>query len=466
MSSIRSTNQAARLALKAATLACCCMAACADPTGTGADTAPSRPQDDRHFVVPADQSTFAALPGATAFYGVHDGIQGQASYRIEVPDNWNGVLVLYAHGYRGTVAELTVSSPPAGLRAHLIADGYAWAASSYSANYYDVRAGVEDTNALALAFADITGLGTPAKYYIVGQSMGGHVAAAAVEQETLQRARSHVQYAAALPMCGVVADNELLNYYYAFSIATREIAGIPVQSFPITDFAARLPEVKGALWVDYDADPYALTAEGEKFKYAFMYLSGGPRPTFEEEFPHYLDLLFARGSGDGTWNGILGGVSANTTEVSYQLDSDASESLEEVAFNESVFRVAGNFLTENPLRNDGVRAIPIVEGRFDVPVLTLHTLETRVPFLMEQIYRQRAAANGNSFRLVQRVIRSGVHCDFTTEEVTSAFDALVAWEEDGTVPQGDDVLDPEVVADPDYGCAFTTATRPGIAACP
>src|ERR1700742_2186983 len=41
---------------------------------------------------------FAALPGAR----VHTGISAGAAYRIEVPDHWNGTLVVYAHGYRGT----------------------------------------------------------------------------------------------------------------------------------------------------------------------------------------------------------------------------------------------------------------------------------------------------------------------------------------------------------------------------
>jgi hypothetical protein len=447
-----------------ATLTCCLSIGCSDPLVT--DSVPSRDHDTRTFVVPAGQAAFTALPGATAFYGSHEGIQGDAAYRIEVPDTWNGILVMYTHGYRGTGPDLIVSSPRPGFRAHLIANGYAWAASSYSANYYDVRAGVEDTNALAQAFTTLTGRAAPTKHYITGLSMGGHVTAAAVEQETLQRAASLIQYAAAMPMCGVVADNELSNYYYAFAIAARTIAGIPVTSFPITDAAARLPEVKQALWIDYDANPFALTPEGEKFKYAFMYLSGGPRPTFEEDFPRYLELLFDRGSGDGNWIGILGGLSANTTDVVYQLDLDPAQSPEEIAFNTNVFRVEGDFLAHNPLRSDGVRAIPLVQGRFAVPVLSVHTLENRVPFRLEQIYAQRAAANGNASRLVQRVIRSGGHCDFTDEEWIASFDALVSWEEDGVVPPGEDVLDPAAVSDPAYGCTFTTATRTGIPACP
>jgi hypothetical protein len=430
------------------------------------DPAPGRPHDSRTFFVPAGQADFTALPGATAYFGIHDGLHGNASYQIEVPDTWNGVLVMFAHGYRGTVPNLSVFPPATGFRSHLIANGYAWAASSYSANYFDVRAGVEDTNALALEFATLTGRAAPTKHYITGVSMGGHVAAAAVEQETLQRAASLVEYAAAMPMCGVVADNELSNYYYALTIAARTIAGIPVTSFPMSDFTARLPEVKQALWVDYDADPFDLTPQGEKFKFAFMHLSGGPRPTFEEDFPRNLDLLFVRGAGEGNWTGILGGLSANTTEVVYQLDFDAGQSSEEIVFNADVFRVQGDFLAHNPLRTDGVRAIPIVEGHIVVPVLSVHTLESRVPFGQEQIYAERVATNGNASRLVQRVIRSGAHCDFTTDEWIASFDALVDWEANGVVPPGDDVLDAALVSDPAYGCTFTTATRAGMPACP
>ena len=34
-----------------------------------------------------------------------------ASYRIEVPPNWNGTLVMFAHGFRGTGTEVWVDDP-------------------------------------------------------------------------------------------------------------------------------------------------------------------------------------------------------------------------------------------------------------------------------------------------------------------------------------------------------------------
>jgi len=82
---------------------------------------------------------------------------------------------MYAHGYAGTGPELNARPPS--IRRYLIQNGYAWAASSYAKNYYDVRAGVEDTNALANQFVAIAAKNTrtliaPSKIYITGHSMG------------------------------------------------------------------------------------------------------------------------------------------------------------------------------------------------------------------------------------------------------------------------------------------------------
>jgi hypothetical protein len=71
--------------------------------------------------------------------------------------------------------------------------------------------------------------------------------------------------------------------------------------------------------------------------------------------------------------------------------------------------------------------------------------------------------------VVQRAIRGVGHCDFTPTELVTGFTDLVRWVEAGVHPNGDDVLDPAVVAAPTYGCQFTTATRnlgPFTAPCP
>ncbi|MEO6626765.1 MAG: alpha/beta hydrolase, partial [Burkholderiaceae bacterium] len=178
--------------------------------GLGPAKEEARPHDARTDYVNAPaNAVFNALPDAITRTDRWSGLLGSAPYRVEVPENWNGRLVLYAHGYAGDGKILTVQDPP--IRRFLIDSGYAWAASAYSKNHYDVRAGVEDTNALALAFNEIAErngrrLARPTKTFIYGRSMGGHVAAAAIEQETLATARNKFVYDGALPTCAVLDD--------------------------------------------------------------------------------------------------------------------------------------------------------------------------------------------------------------------------------------------------------------------
>src|SRR5581483_11908615 len=67
---------------------------------------------------------------------VRQGVHEHAAYDIEVPPHWNGELVMWAHGYRGQGFVLTVDPPGYLMRQKLLAQGYAWAASSYYDNGY------------------------------------------------------------------------------------------------------------------------------------------------------------------------------------------------------------------------------------------------------------------------------------------------------------------------------------------
>ncbi|WP_034386856.1 hypothetical protein [Deinococcus sp. YIM 77859] len=438
--------------------------------GCGQLTAPvsePRPQDERTFR-PVEPTT-AALAGATLYKGTYGGLRGPASYLIEVPDNWNGTLVMYAHGYRGTGEQLT-ADPPA-IRAYLIAQGYAWAASSYSANYYDVQAGIEDTNALALAFAELTGgrYGQPSKYLIMGVSMGGHIAGAAVEQETLQTARHRVRYAASLPLCGVMDEAYEFQWLGDYTLAAAQLAGLGARTYPQQTYPALLPDIKAALFTDTSGPIWQENAgQGAKLREIARRLTGGDRPVFELGFRTgvWQNAVLSTGGSDGTVNGILNKNFYGNIGRMYRWTDGPTPTPAEVAFNEAMVRVEADPNANAP-RPGGLRWIPPVDGRFSVPVLTLHTLgDFYVPFRHQQLYRLAAQANGNGDRLVQRAIRAAGHCEFDGAEVIEAFDDLVKWEKTGVKPGGDDVLTPSTLADPNYGCAYTRKTRSGVAACP
>ena len=220
----------------------------------------TRLQDSRNSFAPADPAatTFAALAadaGDTidnATTSRWAGMLGGAQYRVEVPANWNGKLVMYAHGYAGDVNLLVVNNPS--IRRYLIQNGYAWAASSYSKNFYDVRAGVEDTNALALQFNAIAKangreLAAPSRLYITGHSMGGHITAAAIEDEAYATANNKVKYNGAVPMCGVLGDTELFDYFSGAQVAAQALAGLP--KYPTVNWSDIKAQVTGTLYTAF-----------------------------------------------------------------------------------------------------------------------------------------------------------------------------------------------------------------------
>jgi hypothetical protein len=453
-------------AVSAATL----LAAC----GGGSDpVAPvpeeKRAHDTRVFTADATPTTFAAMAAAagdTVDMGTTSrwaGVLNGSGYRVEVPANWNGKLVMYTHGFAGTGAALGVSN--VAIRRHLIQNGYAWAASSYSKNYYDVRVGVEDTNALALEFTKIAAknartLAAPTKTYITGFSMGGHIAAAAIEDEAKTTAINKVSYAGAVPMCGVMGDTALFDQFAAIQVTAQALAGVP--SYPTDKFTEVIGLVTGALFTSFPspAAPQAqitTTPAGAKFASVLKNITGGERPMFTQgllfggSFPNIWGSL----GGDGTISGILNKNILDTTTFMYTIDGDVAGS---AALNASAQKLTAA-ADANRLRTDGLRWIPKANGEFKIPVVSIHTLgDLFVPFSMQQVYQKRVAAKGNSTWLVQRAIRGASHCDFTIAEQVDAFEAMIKWERDGVKPTGDDVVTPATVAASTYGCTFTKNT--------
>jgi hypothetical protein len=409
------------------------------------------------WFIDEDKLPFPPLPGASAHWGVHAG----AAYLIEVPDSWNGDLVIYAHGFRGFDPELTVTPPR--IRDHLIANGFAWASSSYSANGYVPATGAHDTHRLAKRFRSL--IGKPDRVFLTGDSMGGHVIGFALEQWPND-------FDGATPRCGVMGDSELFDYFQDVYLAGEAVIGnTPAVPSPPDYQPDGADALKAALG---PAFPFVLNENGEKFKAIIKNLTGGERPVFDAGWVNSNGGNFAVGQA------ATGPGRENLTTV-YRFEDSGDLTLEEHDFNALIVRVAADpqYRRQDGMGNypgsQGGLNSPQINGTFTVPVVSLHTLgELFVPFHMQQIYARRAAENGNSHLLVQRAVRDVFHCSFTPEEMTEAFDDMVEWVDTGFRPGGDDVLDPSAVADPAYGCAYTRDPPPlanyrplvGVPACP
>lgn len=381
------------------------------------------------------------------------GVHRNAGYAIEVPPDWNGELVMWAHGFRGNGPELTVDAPAYGLRERFVAQGFAWAASSYDRNGYDIASGVRSTSELATEFGTLVAV--PERTFVAGVSMGGHIVARSLEEFP-------GGYAGALPLCGVLGDHDLFDYFLDFQVTAGAVAGVPTYPAGPDYSTAVLPRVYAGLGLA-PGDPTVATPGARQLRAATVLGSGGVRPGADAAFGFWKDFLFETGVPDPAESPV-DGVAADPGLVAGNIGTDYSPD-EPVDLDATVQRVP---VADERTREAGtLTPVAQVAGTPDVPVLSLHGLgDLFVPFAMEQVYADEVAAAGRSELLVQRAIRTTGHCEFSAVEAGTAWDDLVAWVSHGTRPGGDDVTDPAVVAAPAYGCRFSDPAAYAAAGAP
>jgi dienelactone hydrolase len=378
---------------------------------------------------------FDPLDDARAVYGTHEG----AGYRIEVPDDWNGDVVYFAHGFRANPPELTVSDPP--LREHFIANGYAWAASSYSKNGYEPGAGARDTFALRDVFA--REVGEPRRSYIYGQSMGGHVVAFSLEQYP-------DAYDGALAECGVMSGHEILDYFLSWGVLAGYFTDTDLSG--VTDDVGAFGSVVRGRILPALGDADDLSPGGEAFADTIMRLTGGPRAFFREGFAENYGFNFAILVNAVGAAGPANAAADNVSTI-YAIGEGFAMTSEQL--NRDVPRVAANSTYRDPARYPEFADF---SGAIRTPLLTLHnTGDLFVPISLEQSYRRTVDAAGSGGLLVQRAVRRAGHCNFSDAERVRAFDDLVAWVERDEQPAGDNLLTDLREA----GRAFTDPTEDG-----
>jgi pimeloyl-ACP methyl ester carboxylesterase len=335
--------------------------------------------------------------------------------------------VLYAHGYRGEGPDIFVSNSP--IRTHLIANGYAWAASSYRGNSYRPDWGVEDTHALRDVF--VRQFGSPRWTILHGTSMGGHVLIASLEQHP-------DVYQAGLAECGVMTGVGQFDYLAAYTAAADYLSGVGLLTAPD---AATFGKVVEQQWLPAMGKPGDYTQRGMQFDSVVKYLTGGDLPFREQGLAQYYtrDLILV-GEPAAAPPTAPARRALNTHDVTYEIDPEFGVSAAQLNADVRRFEPAPGARSpdEDPVFAD-------FTGRIHVPVLSIHdTGDGFVPFKLEQDYRRKTLAAGTNDLLVQRAIRRAGHCNFSADERNLALDDLVAWLEHGVKPRGEDVLTSDV----------------------
>ena len=366
--------------------------------------------------------SFEALEGAEAFFGE----LGGTVYAIEMPDDWNGRLVLWAHGFRGLDPDLVVDMPP--MREYLIQNGYAWAASSYSANGFVPFEGAHETAALHDFF--IQEFGQPDYSYIAGASMGGNATLLSLELFPNR-------YDGALAACSAMGLGEV-DFIGHYVVLGAYAAGVTQEEFDSMESIAELGE---RMLPTLQFNPAARAL----FESLVATLTGGPRPFRHEGFDEFFlrNFLLAAELGPLLLDAF------DNTDFVYPGDPARGVSAEDV--NQKVIRIAGDPGVRNadPNLSDLTGAVP-------APLLMIHTTgDGWVPISGVQAFRRLAEAAGNGDLVVQRAVRATGHCDFSDQELSRAAEDLMNWAENGVRPEGEDILGPLE----DAGLDFTDPIR-------
>lgn len=374
----------------------------------------------------------------TRYTGVIEG----AAYLIEVPESWNGTLVLYSHGY--TVGPENpardVGDPLTG--GWLLDHGYALAGSSYSRTGWALAEAFHDQIALLDRFDGL--VGHPQQTIAWGHSLGGIITAGLV-QLFPQR------FVGALPMCGVVAGgvgvwNEGLDGAFVFKsllAPASPLQLVNIKGNPLANFALAQQILRQAQQTDAGRARLALVSAVSDLPGWFDPLS--PEPA-EDDFDSQernqflwndtVDFFFsfaaraeleARAGGNPSWN----------TDVDYRKQLDRSIDRDEV---EALYEKAGLNLDQDldalerasriaadPVAVDYLSKNIIFNGQLSgLPVLTMHTSADGLVLVQdEQAYADVVKAAHDQKLLREIFVHRAGHCTFTPAETITAFQTLV-----------------------------------------
>jgi len=376
--------------------------------------------------------TLAPLPALAAdgpldLTGDLDGV----AYEIRVPADWNGTLVMYAHGYRDAAdhpGETDDHSAQAFannvVEDQLLAAGYAVAGSAYASNGWAVKDGIHDTKELVNHFQDV--VGQPKTTLLAGFSMGSLVAYESIE-------KYGGVYDGAMPSCSVGAGApRAWDGSLAVATAYDAVFGWPA--------AWGTPaNVRDDLDFDSEVLPVLfsqLSAPGGAAKFEFLRLVVGVPKGPEWPF----GVWFFTTEGRAELERRAGGPVAQNANHTYGLS--AADRAYLAGLGVTGEQVDGYLAT---MMANRVAAVPgprrYVEryadytGNVDGPVLTLGTTtDSLVPPAHISAYDATVAAAGTS-DLVAHAWTSGVgHCNFTPTQLVTGVRALDSWVKTGVRP--------------------------------
>lgn len=336
-------------------------------------------------------TSFSPADATDAAPTVRVGVLDRAPYRMDIPARWNGDLVMLMHGYEPAFSQRKLPMRPGDATHVFLEQGYAVAQSAYASKGWAVGDAIKDNEHLRKQFSKT--FKNPAHTYIVGFSLGGMETVASVE-------RYRHAYTGALVMCGA-------------TVSTPEILSRAVLT-PLVAFDVLIPGVLPDLAAT-DAPPFiprevfakALQAHPHQEALLDKRLQETP-----ERLPGALMLYYM----------VLreldhraGGMPVDNRKTIYHGFGD------DAWFNSRVHRYTGS-----PSAMAYARRNVTLTGRVDVPlVMQWNAFDPTIPARFHPVYPDQVRAVGNGKWLTVLPPVGDGHCEFTDQQIGTAFRTLV-----------------------------------------
>ena len=397
-----------------------------------------------------------------------------AKFLIELPNQWNGTLLVWNHGLRLDPPPPVPDAKPADTYAPdgpskdpndrsvvgpLLDQGYALAGSAYSQQNWAVPVAVPEANDLYNYFVEHVGL--PKRTYVWGESLGGLITELEAEQ--------YPWVTAAAPQCGVLAGTNMtmdLALDGAFGVQQLLLPNLQINGYAdsqqaaaaftqvynlVTQSAKTLnKENLGKLLTVasiVDATTKTTTADG-----------ANTASKLQAQAEALLTGLGFGTLGRANIESQVGGNFSTNEQATYANRVTAAEKQQIDAFGgpgsanewlsqldqakrvqfEQAPRVTANTKMGNPT------------GVLKVPTITLHTeYDPAVPVYEESVFKQRVSDNGKTNSLVQLYTKPPAsyqtapygagHCNFTATERLALIQLLDGWVSSGNKPTNEQI---------------------------
>lgn len=326
-----------------------------------------------------------------------------AQFLIEMPETWNGTLLVYCHGYSGSPGRFNSEKPSA--FSVLTQTGAAVIQSGYAAGGWAIEEAVNDTQALVRHF--VAKHGKPKQVYVFGHSMGGFLTMTLLE-------KFPTTYHGGLALCGPLAPASWFMTRHPFDYRVVFDYYFPGELPPPDRVTAEYKgggEESARILALLDQNE-AKAAEVRRFS---MMKNNKDLAGTLVFFTLILQELQQRAGGSGFGN----------RSTVYQGTSDDN------ALNDGVKRYDAEARAAEYLHR-----FYTPSGRLTRPMLAIHTTyDPLIPAAVPNYYADLAARAGSGHLFSQRYVKADGHCTIPVGEIVRGLLDVQRWAQEGQLPR-------------------------------